>query len=966
MPPGTGLIGRDAEIADLERELHQASAGQFRCILLVADPGIGKTRLMAELLARNERRIIGLSARAYPLGRTTSFGLWAEALDRHLRGMSPDKVSSLCGGFLEDLAMLLRSVAAVHGSTPVHEVPRSHIFEGLAVLLKNLATRSPVVVTLDDVQDADGSSWEALNYLAHNLPDARVLVVGGARPAELAEQTIGTEVVLRLEQEGMLRRLTLGPLSPEGVAELATLILDRQPPGPLVTWLIERTWGNPLFVLGLLRALVEEGSDLSAPALRYLPEGLADCVTSRLKMFDEPSIATLEMLAVLGRPVELAALSKLSDRSLESLVEILCRLVRTKLVVETEQRRDLTYEIVHPLVQEAIYQDIGGARRRALHRLAGRTLLASGRIEEAAPHFARAADAGDEEAIEALREAVRRAERHEAYEEALTILGALVELLPAGDPRWREVLDAMSQAEWVVDDRAETHAAQGLKVMRALDALLEASPHSTLRAMVKLRLASFLAWGQGHLATAEADVIFKQALELFDQAGDRRGALVAELGLAWSHGIRGDWDGMIARAERVADTAERTGETLVEMEARLAVGIGCQIVGTFAEAEKALQRAVSIGRERGNVNLLTMTLADLAVALAVGGRIRESSPLLEEAKCVFPEWRHRALVPTFASLLRWLEGDFPSVLADINETLAANPAGPVNPAGRTRALGLSFAAVAATESDRIVDAQRYAALARSAYREANWFGTAAFSIWADAVLAWREDKRSDAVERLGSISLRPSRSPWMAFLLIDLTQMASEMGVADTAAAAGARLDEIARRVDRDLYRALSALGKAWFELTFGLEKKAAVCARQAAAWFSELGYRAFEGRALDALGRSLAAANRQEAISALERAVVMFDTCGADGRVRHSLDKLAHLGRAGRRAVVSSLGPASLSPREREVARLTAEGLKARQVAERLFISERTVETHLTNVYAKLGVDSKLELVHRAARLTF
>src|SRR5207245_75674 len=129
---------------------------------------------------------------------------------------------------------------------------------------------------------------------------------------------------------------------------LAEVVLDRQPPGPLITWLAERSRGNPLFALGLLRALIDEGSDLSSPTLRNLPEGLLDRVTSRLKGFEEPAIATLEMLAVLGHPVELSALARLSHRSLDHIGEILNGLVRTRLVVEVEEGRHLTYEIVHP------------------------------------------------------------------------------------------------------------------------------------------------------------------------------------------------------------------------------------------------------------------------------------------------------------------------------------------------------------------------------------------------------------------------------------------------------------------------------------------------------------------------------------------------------------------------------------------------------------------------------------------
>jgi len=112
-----------------------------------------------------------------------SFGLWAEALDRYLRDLPAEQVASACGGFLEDLAGLLRGVAAIYGSTPSQEVPRFRMFEALAVLVRNLAATAPLIIALDDLHHADGSSWEVLNYLAHNLPETRVLIVGAARRA---------------------------------------------------------------------------------------------------------------------------------------------------------------------------------------------------------------------------------------------------------------------------------------------------------------------------------------------------------------------------------------------------------------------------------------------------------------------------------------------------------------------------------------------------------------------------------------------------------------------------------------------------------------------------------------------------------------------------------------------------------------------------------------------------------------
>jgi DNA-binding CsgD family transcriptional regulator len=201
----------------------------------------------------------------------------------------------------------------------------------------------------------------------------------------------------------------------------------------------------------------------------------------------------------------------------------------------------------------------------------------------------------------------------------------------------------------------------------------------------------------------------------------------------------------------------------------------------------------------------------------------------------------------------------------------------------------------------------------------------------------------------------------MAFPLICLAEMASESRDIDAVDEARLALNEIARRVDRDLYRALAALGSAWAELAFGSPVEAAGQARQAADCFDRLGYRAFAGRALDVLGRSLATTNREEALKALEWAVETFEACGAALRAGRSLEAMRRLGSPGRRAAAAAMGPGSLSRREREVARLASQGLTARQIGERLFISERTVETHLTRVYAKLGVESKLDLVHRA-----
>ena len=384
---------------------------------------MGKTRLAAEALEDRRRASIELSARAHPLGDTASFGLWVEALERHLRTLAKHDVAVLCGGFLDDLASLLRSVAVVRGAAPDREPPRPRLLEGLAVLLANLAEQAPVVVVLDDVHLADASSWDALHYLAGSLSTERILVVASARPGELAEHTVAQRVLLDLEQVGALHRVDIGPLPTDAVRELAEEVIGAAAEPELIDWLGSRAQGNPLFVLGLLQALVEEGADLSRPALRSLPEGLAERVRVRMDRLDDSQRSVMEVLAVAGGRVELGDVVVLCDRPLEELGPSLQALVRSRFVAEAPRGRTFSYEISHPLIQETVYEGIVGARRVVLHRQVGRVLLTMGRLGEAAPHFARSADVGDAEALAVLSDALHQAEERGVYGEALRILG---------------------------------------------------------------------------------------------------------------------------------------------------------------------------------------------------------------------------------------------------------------------------------------------------------------------------------------------------------------------------------------------------------------------------------------------------------------------------------------------------------------------------------------------------------------
>jgi DNA-binding CsgD family transcriptional regulator len=958
-PRVTSLVGRAPELALLQAELDRARCGELRCVVLLGEPGVGKTRLARELTEQDG--VVSLSARAYRSGVTTPFGLWSEAFERHLRGLDQRRVSELCSGFLDDLAVLLRSVAAVRGGEPDREQPRARLLEGMAVLLGNLAASGPVVVLLDDMHLADASSWEALSYLVRCLPDAGVLVLVTARAAELAVEPVGTEVLLALEQDGLARRLQLEPLPPAAIHDLAAAAIMGEPPPALVEWLSGRSRGNPLFALGLLRALLEEGADLAAPSLASLPEELTARVAGRVRALEAPSVELLELLAVLGRRVELRSLVGLAGQPPHAVARTLESLVRSRLVAEDERGADLVYEIAHPLVQDAIYEQIGGARRRLLHRAVGRELLAAGRLGEAAPHYVRSAAQGDAETVAVLCQAVHESEQREAYREALEILGSLVDVLPPGDPRWRDVVAALSwDARWVIDHRADAHAEIGIAALRRMDAVLESLPDLAARAVVKLRLASFLGWGPGSLA--EAERVARAALDLFERAGDDRGRLLAEHELAWLRGLNGDLAAMAERAGRVADAAEALGDDVVMRRATRTCALAYVFCGRFSAADGSVSRSIEMARQAGDSYALVVSLVARAQAYAQEGRIAEAWEPLREAAALDPGWQDYGL-REYSCVVQWMAGDFEKVVAGIQPVLALLP-GVVS---KRRGLGVAFAALSAAEMGDLGLATRIMDRLRPAYGGQDWVPYGLLVAYADATLQWRSGHTAEGLAAMWRTADRlraADAMPLAGIVLAETAEAAAISGDRAAAVLAAAGLDAVAGAIDRYLYHALAGMGAAWTALAHSDAEGAAASAEQAVALLSGTGYRALSGRALEVLGRALARTERQRAVEVLTTAADTFAACGAVWRRRRVLEQLRALGPRGRTAAAALSGPSSLTGREREVASLAASGLTTREIGERLFLSERTVEGHLARIYAKLGVASKVQLVARAGDL--
>jgi DNA-binding CsgD family transcriptional regulator len=770
---------------------------------------------------------------------------------------------------------------------------------------------------------------------------------------------MGSEVVLGLEQEGRLRRVTLTPLSAEAITELASVVMGEEPPTALIRWLVDRSLGNPLFALSLLQGLLDEGVDLSCPDLRPrpLPQYLADRIAQRLKHLDQAELHILELLAVAGERVDLSDLLRLNDLPVETLSAVLEMLMAARWVLEQESGKHITYEIAHPLFGDAIYERIGKGRRRELHRIIARAHRDQGNLGAAAPHYARSASPGDDEAIDVLRDAVRQAEGRGAYREALVILDALVEMLPPGDARWRELVETMAwQTEWVVDHRADADAVRGIRPLRRMDAVLEGLDAPAARAAVKFRLANFLAWGTGELKEAES--VCGAALKLFVEADDRTSALLSANEVAWIRGLQGDVVGLVDGASQVLDAADAAGERFALLQALSALGIAAGWLGHQARARALWERSIEVAAAEGKSYRLLFAHVSLAITHAYMGNIEEATTLIAEAKSL-PTWGESPL-PEWESIVRWAVGDFPGAL-----TSAQDAAAPGTPSKRS-AFGLSHAVLSAVEADRPEEAEQFLRKALTAYDRRDWAYYFQYALYAQAMLDWRNGLVPRALATLRDVSRRLLAMQAMqavAFVLVDQAALAAEAQDAAAGEEAAAGLALLTYDVDLAPGQAMVEVGLSWASVASGEPDLAAAHARHALDLLSEQRFPFWTSRAHEALAHALRVRDPAAALAAFEAASRGFEPCGARWRQRRTHDAMRRVGSAGRR-LAARAGGSALTRREREVARLAAQGHAARDIAEHLSITERTVEGHLSNVYAKLGVSSKLELVRTAQQL--
>lgn len=956
------LIGRDDTLQTLEAELKLVKSDAFRVALVSGAGGVGKTRVVAEILAKHANDALVMSARSYRLGGATSFGPWVEALDRHLRSRSAEQIRQLCGPALDDLAALLPSVGKIAEGKP-DDPNRGRLLDGLAHLFDSLSQERPVLVAFDDLHLADASAWEALRYLGRRLSGAPIGILATARPSGLHSRPISREVLVGLEDDRLLTRIELTPLNRSQVAALAHEVLRGYPrsstfvPEPLVDWLMERSLGHPLFAIGLLRALADEGADLASPHLEQIPQKLSDRVTLDLQTLDPDRLEVLETLAVIDQRFELDRLQQVTDRPTEQLGLALDALSRAQLVAEHSGGSDLRYEIFHPIIQDVIYEGIGSARKRAIHDKVARVLLDSGQLGAAAAHFARAGVQEDDDAVDALFRAMEQAGERNLYQEALAVLETLLEVLPQGDRRWTRVLDSVTlHSEWVLSHLAETDAGAAIETMTRVIDVLEGSDDVRGQALARFHLAAFLSFGEARID--EAEQACREAVELFRRAGDRDGELLASNELAWIHGCRGDFAANADLSREVLGRAEEEGLAHAAAVAAGTTGFVHGVMGRCDQARHFFDHALELAVEADVSYRVAWSHAQGGHYLALCGHLEQAISFGKSALTEHPS-APDALALEDLGASYWLAGRLSEALEVLEQSAIRRPI----LGSRRRAWGSAVAARVHGEMGR--SGRALSALERATTTYDDWFFIwSSWSIWADGWLAWTRGDEPKALTELGRLSEWLEAAGALGYeplVLNDISEMAAELGDLELSEHVSRRGSEVAEQSGSPLSVWLASLVAARLHLVRGATQAAIEEATAAGEELDKAGYALLAAGSREVLGRALVSQDRSAATEALQRAAGEFDSCGAVWRRDRTVSTLNELGRPGRRAAAAVYGPESLSPREREVAILTAQGHTAQAVGQKLFIGKRTVETHLANIYAKLGISSKRELIQRS-----
>jgi ATP/maltotriose-dependent transcriptional regulator MalT len=976
------LVGRVAELDVLRKALASAAGGQAQTVLVGGEAGVGKSRLVAELMAyatgRDTQLLTGACIEGG--GEGMPFAPVVDLLRMVVRTTPPGELDDLLGRARPEVARLLPELSGA--PEPATELRSSaQLFELLLGVLVRLAAAGPVLVVVEDLHWADQSTLDFVAFLARALAEVPITVLVTYRSDEMYRGHPLRALLATWERSRQVLRVELGRFTAAEVREQLTAILGSGPDETLFRQVVDRSEGNAFLVEEVL-GVVQAGADPDS-----LPPSLRDVLLTRVEQLSDPARQVLRTASVAGRWVAERLLATVTRLPQQDLYAALREAVeRHQLVVDDAGRG---YAFRHALTRDAVYKDMLPGERGAIHLAYGEALSADPDLAgpgtaiaaTLAYHWYAALDLP--RALEASVEAAQVAASTAAYAEAQRHLERALEIWPrvpdAGQRTGTSLFELLGQA-----GEAAFKAGQVDRALTQLELSLAAIPvdgGDSARAVALERRAMVL-HGLGQETAAAADL--REAMVLLGNDGsvDRRAALLAHLAHAMFFAGDADDAGGPGAGERVAgqavEAAREAARPDLEADALITLGTLVAYRGDVVAGAGALRRGIDVAGRLANQEILLRGYVNLSDVLELAGDHEEAVDLAARGVAVAAEAGFSRNFGVFllanqmeplVRLGRWQEAE--AVAAEAMRR---------DPSGVFRMSVLEVLAELAAYRGEYDTAERHLQAASALAGESGWQYVLPFATTSAEVKRARGELEAARATVLQALASRGSdQDSRYALPLVALgfgveADLRQRGPVPDPPAAALAL---------ESLDGALSAMTaatprqRAFHDLAAAERARATLPGPSTAAWQTALESAVQTGdRWLRLYVRlRLAYAMAEEG-----------DRTAAAAHVRRILSEAAEIGAGplhdqardlasrARLAVAEpdpvvaepadAFGTFGLTQRERVVLSHVAAGSSNGQIAAALFISPKTASVHVSNILAKLGVSGRGGAAAMAHRL--
>ena len=975
----TRFVGRVGELAELMLAVREASCGRPGLVLLGGDSGVGKTRLVTELEQRlaNGDEPPALILRGEGVEQSDGelpYAPLLSALRPLVREHNP-VLDALSSGSRGQLGTIL---PGLDDGRPRDDRPdpsgQVRLFEAVLELLDLLAEPAPVVLILEDMHWADSSTRTFVAFLARSMRQERLLLLLTYRSDELHRRHALRPLLAELDRLERARRIDLEPFDRDELSEALADILGAAPDAMLVKRLYMRSEGNPLYTEELLAAGLD---GRGAP-----PQSLRDAFLGRIERLSEETQRATRAVAV-GRALDESTLSAVMGADREQVQATLREALAEQVLIADEDER---FCFRHALLREALYDDLLPGERGEWHLALAKALEAGelggeerelDRATMIASHYAAAGD--QPAALRASVHAATLAGRAHAYAEVSELLERALELWPrvTEDARPQEIdhVDLLARAARAYGISGDRSRAEVLlnRALEALDPERETQRYAALLGRLS-RVQWSLNRGQFAIETAERAL----ALLAPEEGGRERALLLAWL--ARMRVLRGRYRDAIGDGEVALTAAIEAGDSLAECEVNNTLGMAQAMLGRVDEGVASLRRAIEIARQNEDVDSISTAYSNLADMLILSGRTQEALETAQEGVALTPRsfMRSHDWITLTISEAAFRVGDW-SLARDSLVPPASRVAGNMLMFRQLReaelALGVgdedAAEACLASVDDLVCESSEpqwialYGLLMGELRRRQHDYDAARAAV--ENALG-RIELCTDDVNRIARVAAAGTR------IEADRAQRARDLGEKGELRDALIRCRlhvsrlEAAAQEGGPIERAYLAEGKA--ELARARGRGAREWAKAVTAWEQvERPYPVAISRWREAEAH-VTAGDRAAAVPLARAALESANELGSEWLAAEAT-ALAERARLDLGVEQSSDGtaashdedPFGLTPRERQVLALVAQGATNRQIGAALFMAEKTASVHVSRILAKLGVQGRTQAAAIAHR---